>query len=484
MATTFFCFAVTGQTRKATPISLHPGNPHYFLWRGKPRILITSGEHYGAVLNLDFDYPAYLDALAKDRLNCTRIFTGAYAETPGSFNIAMNTLAPAPNRLISPWARSDEPGYASGGNKFDLTKWDENYFKRLRDFVGKAGERGIVVEVNLFCPFYEDSMWSLSPLNIRNNINKVGDVKRTDVYTLDSNGGLLPIQEAMTRKIVAELKDFDNVYYEICNEPYFGGVAMEWQRHIADVIADAQKDFPQEFLISQNIANGSQKIASPHPKVSIFNFHYAAPPDAVVLNYNLNKVIGDNETGFRGTGNDPYRMEAWDFILAGGALYNNLDYSFTVKHPDGTWTELPAKTPGGGGPALRKQLRVLQDFISGFDFIRMKPDSRVITGGVPDRMKARALFERGIAYAIYLRTLSATETIQKGPALTLQLPAGCYRADWVDTKSGNLIKSARFVHNGGAWQAKFPKFKNDIALGVHRMSFLGSRHSVASCRSW
>ena len=37
-------------------IALHPDNPHYFLWRGKPTILVTSGEHYGALLNLDFDY--------------------------------------------------------------------------------------------------------------------------------------------------------------------------------------------------------------------------------------------------------------------------------------------------------------------------------------------------------------------------------------------------------------------------------------------
>ena len=40
----------------AEPIRLHPEKPHYFLWRGKPTVLITGGEHYGAVMNLDFDY--------------------------------------------------------------------------------------------------------------------------------------------------------------------------------------------------------------------------------------------------------------------------------------------------------------------------------------------------------------------------------------------------------------------------------------------
>ena len=65
---------------KHQPIVLHPGNPHYFLWRGQPTVLITSGEHYGAVLNLDFDYLTYLDELHKNGLNLTRLFVGAYAE--------------------------------------------------------------------------------------------------------------------------------------------------------------------------------------------------------------------------------------------------------------------------------------------------------------------------------------------------------------------------------------------------------------------
>jgi hypothetical protein len=31
-----------------TILSLHPDNPHYLLWCGKPTVLVTSGEHYGA----------------------------------------------------------------------------------------------------------------------------------------------------------------------------------------------------------------------------------------------------------------------------------------------------------------------------------------------------------------------------------------------------------------------------------------------------
>src|SRR5206468_9640369 len=47
----------------AAPIAVHPDNPHYYLFNGKPAILITSAEHYGGVVNKDFDYVTYFDAL-------------------------------------------------------------------------------------------------------------------------------------------------------------------------------------------------------------------------------------------------------------------------------------------------------------------------------------------------------------------------------------------------------------------------------------
>jgi len=45
------------------PLKLHPENPHYFIYKDRPIILITAGEHYGALINLDFDYIKYLNRL-------------------------------------------------------------------------------------------------------------------------------------------------------------------------------------------------------------------------------------------------------------------------------------------------------------------------------------------------------------------------------------------------------------------------------------
>ena len=47
-----------------------------------------------------------------------------------------------------------------------------------------AARSGVVVEFVLFCPVCQDSMWNVSPMNIRNNANGMGDVARTVVLAL------------------------------------------------------------------------------------------------------------------------------------------------------------------------------------------------------------------------------------------------------------------------------------------------------------
>ena len=229
-------------------------------------------------------------------------------------------------------------------------------------------------------------------------MNGLGRCKPGEVFTLDRSDGLLAVQEALVGQILGRLRDADNVYYEICNNEPYGIVPADWERHIVEVIAGAEAGFRHRHLVSQNVDGG--KVVDPHPAVSIFNFHYATP-EAAARNYGLNKPLGDDETGFKGAGDAPYRREAWQFAMAGGALFSHLDYSFTVGHEDGSFPVPPGQW-GGGGPAIRTQLRCLKDFMHGLDFLRMAPDDSVVAGGLPVGVMAKALAERGTAYAVYL----------------------------------------------------------------------------------
>jgi len=459
------------------PLSLHPDNTHYFLFRGKPAVLIGSTEHYGAVMNLDFDYIKYLDELSDKGLNITRTFSGVYVEPQGAFGIAKNTLAPANSRFICPWARCDEPGYQGGGNKFDITKWDDAYFTRLKNFIAEAGKRNIVVELDLFSNFYDTVQWKLSPLYYINNINNLEPVSdQKEVLSL-RHPQLLKLQEEMVRKILSECNGFDNLYYEVCNEPYFGDIQAldSWEDHMTGIISNAEYLLPNKHLISHNIQNGSLMVENPHPAVSLFNFHYANPPVTVEMNYRLNKPIGDNETGFRGVENVNYRTEGWDFMTAGGALYNNLDYSFTAENEDGSFVVSPGQ-PGGGGETLRNQLKLLKDVLGELDFIKMKPVQNYQQSRFPEKVTVRMLAEEGKQYLIYINNWHPGKDVQRVPEglnltdseVTVDLPSGNYSFEWIDPVTGQRTRQLLTSHKGGERTFVAPEFKEDLVLLINK----------------
>src|SRR5258708_30447362 len=96
-------------------------------------------------------------------------------------------------------------------------------------------------------------------------------------------------------------------------------------------------------------------------------------------------------------------MEAWDFVVAGGGLFNNLDYSFTAGHEGGTFV-YPETQPGGGSSALRREYGVLKHLIERFDFFHMRPDNKVVKAELPSGASGRALANAGQGYLVYVRT--------------------------------------------------------------------------------
>ena len=468
----------------ATPICLNPRNPHYFLYQGKTTALISSGEHYGAVLNLDVDYHRYLESIQKVGFNYTRLFGGSYIEVPGkSFGIQRNDLAPAPNRLLAPWARSTTPGYAGGGNKFDLGQWDPAYFKRFHDFLAEAEQRGIVVEISLFSAQYNDTQWNVSPFNPANNINQTDVTDWKKLNTLD-NGKVLAFQESYTRKLVHEANGFPNVLFEIQNEPWSDrpiltdvvnpflfpparnlypnsidlpdGEALAFETRVAQWIASEESSLPNKHLIAQNYSNFRLPVRQLIPGVSIVNFHYAYP-EAVTLNYGLNKALSYDETGFLGREDQSYIRQAWNFMLSGGSTFNGLDYSFSPGHEDGSDTA--PNGPGGGSPELRRQLNILHQFLNELPLVEMAPDPQTVKQG--QGVFTRALASPSGHYAIYLDGSGPSE-------LLLTLAKGDYAVQWTDIHTGASTESPGFHHPGGNKTLSTPEFKDGIAVRLTR----------------
>jgi hypothetical protein len=231
---------------------------------------------------------------------------------------------------------------------------------------------------------------------------------------------------------------------------------------MTSVVADAEKEFANKHLISNNVENFRKLVSKPREHVSIYNFHYAEPPVTVPLNYHLNLPLGDNETGFRGIEGNIYRIEAWRFLLAGGALFNHLDYSFTIENEDGS-NIVQKGEPGGGSRELREQFKILAGFIRSLNFIYMKPigDEVVKTGAAGTSVEG--LVEDGKVWALYM---SVKDTVSTSSVLEINLPAGSYDLTWIDTKAGTETSESHGGHNGGWLQIKSPEYLNDIAARI------------------
>jgi hypothetical protein len=470
----------------AQPIKLHPSNPHYYEFNGQPTVLITSAEHYGAVINLDFDYVAYLDALKAYGLNYTRIWPGALLEMVDEF-VKDNTMGPRPDRTIVPWLRSNVPGYVYGGNKFDLNKWNPEFFARLRDFIVKAAERGIVVEICFFNSEYTHR-WPLSPLYYQNNIQGVGKCDFKDAQTL-KYPDLVERQSEYVAKITREVNNYDNVILEICDEPSLytpHAEAGPWVGRLLEVVHDTESTLPKKHLVAQEVEGG---IGGPidysaSPLLNIIVGQYVWGPEdgteqmggmkGLDYEYGHNKPIEFNETPFypfwyrKGDPVADSRVEAWEFIVGGGASFNHLNCRYTIENPAG-------KTPDNA--LILSALRNLKTFIYSFDFVKMSPDKSFVVSGIPGGTYCRGISQRGEQYALYHHHSVLEESDKEyyvatpgeyAETLVLGLPGGTYKADWVDPASGSVINSLTFTHQGGDKTLITPEHTVDIALRIKR----------------
>ena len=249
--------------QKPGPLRPLKANPRYFTdGRGKPVYLTGShtwwsqGDEIWPVCGGDgsqgrFDYDAFLDQLKAWGHNFTRLW---HVELSRWVECGLvNTTR------LHPWPRTG-PGTASDGlPRFDLTKFDQSYFDRLRRRVVAARDRRIYVGVMLFEGYgtqFLGEAWAGHPFNSANNVNGVeADTDRNghgiEVHRF-ANPPVVQLQEAYVRKVVDTLNDLDNVIWEIANEP--GRGSTRWQYHMIRLIKRYEASKPKQHPVGMTLA--------------------------------------------------------------------------------------------------------------------------------------------------------------------------------------------------------------------------------------
>ncbi len=254
---------IPGPVTAAGPLRPDPSG-RYFQDADGNTILLTGSHTWNSLVDQShkgtFDYAGYLSFLQQHGHNFIRMWTWEHAEVPRAEG----------ERIVfdpSPFQRPG-PGLALDGKpKFDLTKFNQAYFDRLRSRVIDAGNRGMYVSVMLFEGWsiagFDNvagdtatlSAWEGHPFHPDNNINGIdadlnGDGKGYEVHSLLVPDALA-VQEAYVRKVVDTLNDLDNVLYEIANESWGG--SWEWQYHMIQLIKDYEAGKPKQHPVGMTV---------------------------------------------------------------------------------------------------------------------------------------------------------------------------------------------------------------------------------------
>jgi hypothetical protein len=474
----------------SSPISVHPDNPHYFFFQGKPLVLLTSDQHYGAVVNVEFDYTSFLDKLKSKDLNFTRIYPGAYIEKEDEYTPG-NPLGACSGQFILPWATTSETGVHPilGSRKFDLDQWDQAYFNRLGDFCAKALDRGIIIEICFFNGMYAHR-WEFQAMYYQNNIQCVGTCTWDMVQSLTGDPNVVSYQEKYIAEITRRLNDFDNIIYHICDEPWqcekSPDIMGAWMDRMIEAFRKGEDPLPKKHLLGQTVdwtmRNNSADFSA-DSRIQYIDIEYSRGADDLKNEYVHKKPVVYIETVFYPDeyGGDKIgatRVEAWEFMLGGCAGFMQLNALYKTAN---------AAAQGTGIDEVLDVFVTLKTFLAGFDLFAMNRDNAFIVSGVPSDAFASAISEPGRQYGFYIHhsvykdpppkpgdigSFRHSYVVTQGlyhETFTFNFPAGRYAAEWIDPATGAVKQKDSIVHEGGDCKLTAPDYSIDIALRMKNL---------------
>jgi len=488
----FALIALKPMTSRSGPVSVYAANPHYLFYNGKPMILLTSDQHYGAVINADFDYAAFLNKLESRDLNFTRIYPGAYIERENEY-VAGNNLGPLDGRQILPWIRTTTPGAhpVLGGQKYDLDQWNDSYFSRLRDYCSKAMNLGIIVEICLFNGMYPDR-WAFQAMHHANNIQGVGRCDWNMVQSLTGDPNLVLYQEKYAAEITRRLNEFDNVTFHICDEPWMcrksPTVFGPWVSRLTDVVRETEHSLPKKHLIGQTVdflMSNNEADFSADPRIQYIDVEYSRGIHDLENEYDHDKPIVYIESVYYpdmylGDKIADTRVEVWEFMISGAAGFMQLNGLYSTMNAAAKGTEIND---------LLDVFVELRKFLEGFNLFTMRRDGSFIVK-VPSDAFASAISDLGRQYAFYVHHSTCHDPFHTVPerastrsprlhsfeathgsyheTFTFRFPEGHYEAEWIDPAKGSVLRHDSFLHSGGDRTFTAPEYSVDLALRMLR----------------
>jgi hypothetical protein len=206
-------------------------NPHYFRDANGHALILTGSQSWNTFQDFGtggkpqpLDFKAFVKFLTKHGQNFTLLWTVELSK----FCHHPNTVGPPPPYTVQPlpWERTGPGSATDGGMKFDLTKFNQRFFDRLRARVQALDAAGIYAGVYLFTGEYLLKYRCSTdgyPLTGANNINGVDDgyirgKTGINAVTMTAPNAITRVQDAYVEKVIDTLNDLPNVLWIVSEE--------------------------------------------------------------------------------------------------------------------------------------------------------------------------------------------------------------------------------------------------------------------------
>lgn len=449
-----------------TPLRALSTNPNYFT-DGTGKAVYLTGSHtwntlqdWGtddAIQPLDFN--AFVKMLVDHHHNFTLVWT---TELPTFRNLPTTATSP-PDYSVTPfpWQRTG-PGNASDSKpKFDLTKFNQAYFDRLRSRVQQLNKAGIYAGVYLF-----SAEWILRfrfpgdgyPFTGSNNVNGIDDGGTMKSVTMTAPNDITAIQDKYVEKLITTLNDLPNVLWIVSQEAPHD--AVWWNKHLIAFTRSYEAKKPLQHPIGYGvqddvkdsiIVNSDADWIAPAIRIS--------PTRTIGTGHPARKVnINDSDHSYWEIWKESPQVNRnyfWiNFTQGNQTIFMD---PWVVYYPRENRNLPPSPIHGiGAGPDLRWEnvrstMGYIRDYADRMNLAAMTPQEKLSSTGhvLANTNSANAEF---LVYA------------PSGGEFTVNLTSvkGKFKVEWMNPSTG--AKTAGVIVSGGAERTFTPPFTGDAAL--------------------
>jgi hypothetical protein len=441
------------QSQITTPLKVLSTNPNYFT-NGTGQAVYLTGSHTWNTLQdwgtndsiRPLDFTGFVNLLVGHHHNFTLLWT---TELP-TFRGLPTTADSPPDFSVTPfpWQRTG-PGKASDGKlKFDLTKYNQLYFDRLRNRVQQLNAAGIYAGVYLF-----SGEWLLRfrfsgdgyPFTGSNNVYGIDDGGGKGSVTMNKPDAITAIQEAYVKKVVNTLNNLPNVLWIVSQEAPEN--SRWWNSHMIAFIRACEAGKPFKHPIGYGVLGDMKPVARISPAQTLGTGHPARKVN-----------INDSDHSYFGMWNDSpqtNRNYFWiNFTQGNQTLFMDPYVLYYLREN----RNLPPSPVNGigSGPDLRWEnvrstMGYIRDYANRMNLAAMTPQEKLSsTGHVLANIST--VHPEFLIYA------------PSGGDFTVDLSgiSGQFLAEWMNPASGTITSVARV--SGGKVITFAPPFDGDAVL--------------------